>query len=111
MSRPVGEQPMQHRSKWCDSGSGCDEYGVAQWRTQDETAERTLERNLCPLTHVAEVVRHESFRYAIEAEGEAAIFGWRGSNRISSRDFLAVRRRGSQRKPLPWDKPQARCVF
>src|SRR5260370_12878925 len=54
------QQPGQHGAEGRDPGSGGDEHGVTQRRTQNEIAERSLKHNLRAFVEIAEIVRHES---------------------------------------------------
>src|SRR5208282_1346053 len=75
MTGVFGQQPVQHGAEGRDSGSGGDEHGVTQRRAQDEIAERPLKRDLRAFVETAEIVRHESILYSIQAEGEVPVFG------------------------------------
>src|SRR5882672_2279455 len=103
----IRQQPVKHRAKGSDPGSSRNKDRVPQGRTENEASERSLKSNFTTLGQIAEVVRHEPVRHAIQTEGKADIIrGWR-CNRIRARDFLTVRLRSCKRKPLTGNKAEA----
>ena len=53
MPRGIGKQPLQHRSKWSDSGARRDEEGIAWRRMEDEVPERPLTGEFRALLQIA----------------------------------------------------------
>src|SRR5271155_459346 len=101
------QQPVQHGTERRDPGSGGNEYGVTQRRVQDEIAERTLKLNLCAWVEIAEIVRHESILYSIQAEGKKPILGGRRGDGIRARHLFALGSAGFHREPLSGNKAEA----
>src|SRR5205085_5080217 len=60
MAGRISQQPVQHGAERRNACPGCNQDGVAQWRTQNEIAKRTLTGNLFALFHVTQKVRHEA---------------------------------------------------
>src|SRR5271163_2601656 len=100
MTFRLPEQPVKHRAERRDPGSGGDEYGVAERRTQGEIPERPLKRYSFARSCIAEMVRHKSVLHAVEAEGDASVFRWRRGDGICAGNFFSLRRVDFHGEPL-----------
>src|ERR1700678_1233086 len=107
MAIGLGQQPVQHGAEGGDPGPGGNKHGVAQWRPQNEIAKWALERNLRAFAQIAEIIRHESIRNAIQTKTNSSIVGWSRSDRISACNLLASRSLGFHREPLSGKKAEA----
>src|ERR1700730_10032748 len=80
MPRRIRQQPMQHGTERRNTGAGRDEDGVAQWRPQDEVAERPLAADFLALFHVAEKIGHKAILHPTQTKCEAVVVSRRGSD-------------------------------
>src|SRR5208282_77392 len=71
------QQPVQHGAEGRDPCPRGNERSVTERRTQDEIAERPLERDVRAFFETAEIVRHKSIVHAIQAKGEVPVLGGR----------------------------------
>src|SRR6266851_6157621 len=108
MPRRIGQEPVQHGSERCDTRAGRDKDSVARGRAQDEVTKRSLTADFLTLFHVAEKVRHKAILHAIQAECEAVVVSWRGSDGVSTGDFFAICFVGLKGQPLPGDETKSR---
>src|SRR5208282_2235137 len=69
----LGQQPVQHGAEGRDSGSGGDEHGISERRSQNKIAERSLKLDVGAFVETAQIVRHESIVHAVQAEGDVSV--------------------------------------